>query len=205
MSLKTPYSSPEHLHVSEDHEMLPWWTTCFWRPHYHPPMICMPIDQKRFHINVRLSQPSWIRQPQKNNSALHFDVLNIISQFQHNLSNQFIIVVEKCHDRMHWWQKQNCICCQTVGQGQNNIQMKPWNSTSTSWCCQRLWHDVQNIRRKHRSYASACLIITFYTITLFKGFSLIYRNFAFEFNNWLPVSCSVWWFSENFGHYCFWW
>ena len=101
----------------------------------------------------------------KNNSALHVDVLNIISQWQNNIQNE-----------------------------------TPKLDANILTLTAQFRHDVQNIRRKHRLYASACLIIIFFTITLIKGFSLIYRNFAFEFNNWLPVSCSVWWFSKNSGH-----
>ena len=39
------------------------------------------MEETSVRINVALSQPSWIGQPSKNNSAFHFEVLSTITHF----------------------------------------------------------------------------------------------------------------------------
>ena len=50
------------------------------------------MDQYKFHKNVVLSQPSWISRPRKNNSALYFEVLNKVPQFQINLARGSLVI-----------------------------------------------------------------------------------------------------------------
>jgi len=45
------------------------------------------MAQNRFRPYMAVSRPSWIGQLRKNNSAVHFEVLNIILQFQLNPSS----------------------------------------------------------------------------------------------------------------------
>jgi len=50
------------------------------------------MAQNRFRVYMAVSRPSWIRGSQKDNSAVHFEVLNIILQFQLNPSSGSLVI-----------------------------------------------------------------------------------------------------------------
>jgi len=50
------------------------------------------MARNRFRPYMAVSRPSWIERPLKYNSAVHFEVLNIILQFQLNPSSGSLVI-----------------------------------------------------------------------------------------------------------------
>jgi len=58
------------------------------------------MAQNRFRPYMVVSRPSWIGQPRKNNSAVHFEVLSVILQFQLNPSSVSLVITGEKTFRM---------------------------------------------------------------------------------------------------------
>ena len=57
------------------------------------------MAQNRFQPYMAVRRPSWIGRPQKNNSAVHFEVLNVILQFQLNPSSGSLVIAGEMKSR----------------------------------------------------------------------------------------------------------